>query len=729
MIEMPQRENAKGKIQRRSFRKVAGSLLKPSVGCRPKDDAPGLERPLMRPCLLRSCVAAGVLVLLAGAFAAIAARGGEGSPVRFTASATLPALAGLDCYKIETDVATYYLEKSGAGLAALIDRDGNDWIGFHPEPGSGAAGEFRGFPNAVHRQAGNYFHPKNQNTDPSTTRVDHVGPDRVTISATSGNGLWECRYDFFPSHCTFTMTKMAQGYKYWVLYEGTPGGQYDDTDWWMTSAVKEPQPMTTNHEGDIPAPEWIVFGDRALDRVLFVVHHEDDEHPDRFYQMNQQMTVFGFGREGLEKFLDSVPQSFSIGLLETTDHGEISRALERKFFSGLQAAGPFPAWKHLSSAAGDLPAPGIGREQTSLLVLDIDKDGLNDIVVAERSAAPAVVWLRRERNGWVQFVIEDGRAPIAAGGTFCDVSGNGYPDLIFGSAGVGGGKEVWWWENPGPPYDAKTPWQRHAIATDQPGQHHDQLAGDFLGEGRPQIVSWYQGGGKLLLFPIPANPRQAEPWPAIEVAGGAELKRAEGLAKGDIDGDGKLDIVGGGRWFRHLGGTNFATYVIDDAQTFGRVAVGDLNNNGRLEVVMVIGDGIGRLKWYERTGDPTQTRAWQGHDLLGVEVTRGHSLQIADLSGDGNLDIFCAEMAQWTRGEAVNNPESRAWIFYGDGQGNFIKTELAAGFDFHEAKVADVNGNGRLDIVNKPFIWQTPRIDIWLNEGSEKGAPASESKE
>ena len=29
----------------------------------------------------------------------------------------------------------------------------------------------------------------------------------------------------------------------------------------------------------------------------------DDAHPDRFYQMDKQMRVFGFGRQGLNKFL------------------------------------------------------------------------------------------------------------------------------------------------------------------------------------------------------------------------------------------------------------------------------------------------------------------------------------------------------------------------------------------------------------------------------------------
>jgi hypothetical protein len=247
--------------------------------------------------------------------------------VRLTPSASLPSCAGLDLYRIETPIATYYLEKAGAGLAAMIDREGHDWIGFSSEPGSRAGGEFRGFPNAVNKEDGSYFHPKNEGTEPSTTTVEHASSERVTIAAVSGNSRWACRYDFFPTHCTFTMTKMSPGHKYWILYEGTPGGGYDDTDWWMTSAVKEPKPMSTNHEGDIPAPEWIVFGDVKLKRVLFLASHQDDDAPDRFYQMNRQMTVFGFGRLRGEKHLTSVPRSFSIGFLETTRHAEISAAL------------------------------------------------------------------------------------------------------------------------------------------------------------------------------------------------------------------------------------------------------------------------------------------------------------------------------------------------------------------------------------------------------------------
>ena len=36
------------------------------------------------------------------------------------------------------------------------------------------------------------------------------------------------------------------------------------------------------------------------------------------------MTVFGFGRKGIDKYLDSVPQSVSIALLESNDYDDIA---------------------------------------------------------------------------------------------------------------------------------------------------------------------------------------------------------------------------------------------------------------------------------------------------------------------------------------------------------------------------------------------------------------------
>ena len=232
---------------------------------------------------------------------------------------------GEAAYIITTPNATYYLEKQGGGLSSMLDRDGIDWLGFHKAPGSGHKGEYRGFPNAVHKQDGNYFHAMNAKTDSSTTKVEFVSDTHVRIGVVSGNGKWEAQYDFFADRLDFTMRKVSPGYKYWVQYEGVPGGDMDDTDFRYASADRARHPINEPFIGDLPAPEWMAFGDANAPRMIYLLHHEDDTHPDD-YVSRPHMTVLGIGRRNKDKYLTS-PQKFSIGFIESTEHDVIADAM------------------------------------------------------------------------------------------------------------------------------------------------------------------------------------------------------------------------------------------------------------------------------------------------------------------------------------------------------------------------------------------------------------------
>jgi hypothetical protein len=350
----------------------------------------------------------------------------------------------------------------------------------------------------------------------------------------------------------------------------------------------------------------------------------------------------------------------------------------------------------------DKPFTGI-----DLLAVDVDGDGLEDIVCG-------AWWYKNP--GWKRYDIPGVFQVI----NYFDIDKDGKPELIAlkksKNAGAsfysGLGSEMCWLK----PIDPeKGIWEEHPIGEGSGDWPHSSLVAPLLPECKLAMAVGYHSaqhtGSFPEIFEIPDNPADY-PWPKKIMA---EVPYGEEMLACDIDGDGTLDIAAGNWWFENLGDGNFKSHKVSDSFEPARVCVADINGDGRLD--MIAGEEVldfqnkvvpfSRLVWFENPEDPVNGQ-WKMHVI--DKLRCGHSLSVADLDGDGEMEIICAEHDPFkqyhTRARLMvykkGNSEGTVWYRY----------VLDSHFEHHDgAKIIELSP-GKYGIIS--HAWKESRyLHLW----------------
>ena len=292
-----------------------------------------------------------------------------------------------------------------------------------------------------------------------------------------------------------------------------------------------------------------------------------------------------------------------------------------------------------------------------------------------------------------------------------DFNGDGWDDiLICPHPGTSG----FWCENP---KNTAGMWKKHPVSIELGNESQDFA--DILGIGRKSILFNRNG---YLGFATPNPEKLYEPWDFIAVShqDGRFQRYTHGLGYGDINGDGRIDILDREGWWEQPEDpktTPWEFHKFPFADAAAHMLVYDVDGDGLNDVVTALHCHNYGFAWYKQVrkdGEitferkvliPRSDRIFDDSVTGFPKVSQLHAFVAVDMNGDGILDVVTGKRF-WAHGpEGDAAPGDPAilmwWETKRDGENttlvpHIIDEDSGVGTQF---SVGDLNGDGIPDIV------------------------------
>ncbi|MCA9064892.1 MAG: VCBS repeat-containing protein, partial [Planctomycetaceae bacterium] len=345
---------------------------------------------------------------------------------------------------------------------------------------------------------------------------------------------------------------------------------------------------------------------------------------------------------------------------------------------------------------------------------DINGDGLADLVYGphwyagptfERAAEiyPAAP---QNRNGYSDHFFH----------WVFDFDGDGHQDVL--TAGFPG-TPGYVYRNPGPK-NLDELWERFTVA-DQVSNEAPQFA-DITGDGIPELICTRDGHYG---FYVRDSAKPLDAWTFLPISEAVAPKPfGHGLGVGDLNGDGRPDMLARDGWFAQpeviSADVRWTFHPHEFARASADMFAYDVDGDGDSDVITSLSAHDYGLAWFEnKSVADNGDIVFERHLLMGDKpedspygllFTELHAVQLADMNGDGLKDIVTGK-TYWSHHTQSPMWDAGAVVYWfelkrnDDGSVDFVphRADGAAGIG-RGLTVVDVNDDGLLDIVTGGMV-------------------------